>query len=147
MSNWIVVADASKAIIYAQERPRAELDEVMDLVHPEATLKQQALASDNRGVQADAGNPGGLHGMAEKASPRAHEDKRFAKAIIARVRHALDTNEIRGFYLAAPPHFLGLLRDALDDHLRKALRNDLDKNLTHAPHKEIIAAFAFPTLQ
>lgn len=147
MSNWIVVADASKAIIYAQERPRAELEEVMDLVHPEATLKQQALTSDTPGSRADAGSPGGLHGMAERSAPRATEDRRFAKEIIARVRHALDTNQIRGFYLAAPPHFLGLLREALDDHLRKALHNDLDKNLTKAPHKEIIAAFAFPTLQ
>lgn len=72
--------------------------------------------------------------MADKTSPRAHEDRRFARAVIAEVRHALDTNRIRGFYLAAPPAFLGLLRDALDDHLRKALRNDLAKNLAGAPH-------------
>lgn len=144
MSNWIVVADASKAIIYAQERPRAALEEVMDLVHPEATLKQQALSRDAAGSRADAG---GVHGMAEKTSLRTHDERRFAKEIITRVRQALDGNEIEGFYLAAPPHFLGLLRDALDDRLRKVLRNDRAKNLTTAPHKEIIAAFAFPTLQ
>lgn len=147
MSNWIVVADASKAIIYAQERPRAELEEVMDLVHPQAHGKREALTSDAPGSQADVAGSGGRHGMADKTPPRAHEDRRFARAVIAEVRHALDTNRIHGFYLAAPPAFLGLLRDALDDHLRKALRNDLAKNLAGAPHGEIIAAFAFPTLE
>ena len=147
MSNWIVVADASKAIIYAQERPRAALEEVMDLVQPQATLKQQALVSDAEGSQADAGNPGGVHGVAEKGAPRSQQARRFAKEIASHIRHALDSHQIQGFYLAAPPHFLGLLRETLDDRLRKALHKDLDKNLTKAPHKEIIAAFSFPTLQ
>ena len=146
MPNWIVVADASKAIIYAQDKPRADLEEVMDLVHPEARTPEQSLASDAPGMQTNAGGSG-ARGMTEKVTPREHEDRRFAKDIVARVRHALDTNEITGFYMAAPPHFLGLLRDNLDSHLRKALRSDTAKNLTGADRKEIIATFAFPTIQ
>jgi len=134
MPDWIVVADASKAVVYVQERPRGDLREIMDLVHPEARLKDKALTSDFLAIP-------------EKSSPRKTEDQRFARDIIARIRHALDTQEIQGFYVAAPPHFLGLLRESMDDRLRRSLRQDLDKNLSGAPHTDVIAAFSFPTLR
>ncbi|GGC05888.1 hypothetical protein GCM10011352_35120 [Marinobacterium zhoushanense] len=134
MPDWIVVADASKARVYAQNKPRGELLEIMDLVHPEARVKESALISDGPGIP-------------EKGSVRQTEDQRFARDIMAKVRHALDTNEIRGFYLAAPPHFLGLLRESMDGHLRKSLHQDLDKNLTGATHSDVVAAFSFPTIR
>ncbi|KEA64808.1 hypothetical protein ADIMK_1261 [Marinobacterium lacunae] len=134
MPDWIVVADASKAIVYAQDRPKGELLEVMDLVHPEARVKDSALKTDHPGVP-------------EKGSVRQTEDQRFARDIMAKVRHALDTNEIGGFYMAAPPHFLGLLRDSMDNHLRKSLHRDLDKNLTGAAQGDVIAAFSYPTIR
>ncbi|OIN06546.1 host attachment protein [Oceanisphaera psychrotolerans] len=129
MSDWIVIADASKAVIYLQDRIEGVFEEIMDLAHPEARLKAGDLVSD-------------VQTIPEKSDPRHTENQRFARDIIARIRHALDTNEIRGFYLAAPPQFLGLLRDAMDERLRKALYRDLDKNLSGATHNEVIDAFA-----
>ncbi len=129
MSDWIVIADASKAVIYLQDRIEGVFEEIMDLAHPEARLKASELVSD-------------VQTIPEKSDPHHTENQRFARDIIARIRHALDTNEIRGFYLAAPPQFLGLLRDAMDERLRKALYRDLDKNLSGATHNEVIDAFA-----
>lgn len=129
MADWIVVTDASKAVIYLQDRIEDVFEEVMDLAHPEARLKASDLVSDAQTIP-------------EKSDPRHTENQRFARDIIARIRHALDTNEIRGFYLSAPPEFLGLLRDAMDERLRKALYRDLDKNLSGASHSEVLAAFA-----
>ncbi|WP_116473544.1 host attachment protein [Zobellella maritima] len=129
MPDWIVVADAAKAVVYRQDWVEDVCEEVMDLVHPEARLKASELVSD-------------VQTIPEKSDPCHTENQRFARDIIGRVRHALDTNEIRGFYLAAPPQFLGLLREAMDDRLRKALYKDLDKNLNGSSRSEVIAAFA-----
>ena len=129
MADWIVVADASKAVVYRQDRLEDEFEMIMELAHPQARFKASDLVSDAQTIP-------------EKSDPRYTENQRFARDIMAKIRHALDTNEIRGFYLAAPPQFLGLLRDAMDDRLRKALHKDLDKNLSGVSHNEVIAAFA-----
>ncbi|AEY01249.1 host cell attachment-required protein [Oceanimonas sp. GK1] len=128
MPDWIVVADAAKAVVYRQDWVENVGEEVMDLVHPQARLKTSELTTD-------------VSSIPEKTDPSHTENQRFAREIITRVRHALDHNEIGGFYLAAPPQFLGLLREAMDDRLRKALHKDLDKNLSGASHREVLAAF------
>lgn len=134
MPDWIVVADASKAVIYTQQKPRGELEELTNLVHPEARVKESDLVTDSPGI-------------ATKTTARETEDKRFAREIVAKLRNAVDTNEIKGFYLSAPPHFLGLVRDAMDDHVRQHLRGDVGKKLTNLPISDVKKAFAaFPTI-
>ena len=128
MPDWIVVADAAKAVVYRQDWVENVGEEVMDLAHPEARLKTSELTSD-------------ISAIPEKSDPSHTENQRFAREIMAKVRHALDHNEIGGFYLAAPPQFLGMLREAMDDRLRKALQKDLDKNLSGVSHEEVLAAF------
>lgn len=140
MPSWIVVADASKARIYTQAAHLGELQEEIDMLHPEARQPKNSLASDEPGVQATAGGPG-IHGMQEKVTPRQAEDQRFAREIVGKIRHALHAGEINEFYMSAPPHFLGLMRAALDDQTRKALKGDIDKSLIQATPTEVWAAF------
>ena len=128
LPDWIVVADAAKAVVYKQDWVENVGEEIMDLAHPQARLKTSELTTD-------------VSGIPEKTDPSHAENQRFARDIMARVRQALDHNEIGGFYLAAPPQFLGLLREAMDDRLRKALQKDLDKNLSGVSHSEVLAAF------
>ncbi|MBV0932651.1 host attachment protein [Marinobacterium weihaiense] len=139
IATWYVVADAAKARIFQQHSHKDALDEVHTLVHPEARSPNAALTSDSPGSQANGGS--GSHGMTEKVSPREAEDQRFAREVIDQVRQALNTNQVRQFYMAAPPHFLGLLRGAMDDRVSKALAGDLDKNLSKATAEEALAAF------
>lgn len=140
MPTWIVVADAFKARIFQQDSPKDPAREIESLVHPAARQKTSDLISDSPGAQPNAGSSG-THGMQEKVTPRQAEDQRFARDVIDRVRHALNDNTIRQFYMAAPPHFLGLLRAAMDDRVSKALAGDLDKNLSGATADEACAAF------
>jgi protein required for attachment to host cells len=139
MATWYVVADAAKARIFQQNSPRDEAEEIHTLVHPAARAPQSSLTSDAPGAQPNGGS--GSHGMQEKVTPRQAEDQRFAREVIDQVRHALNDNSIRQFYMAAPPHFLGLLRGAMDDRVSKALAGDLDKNLSTASATEACAAF------
>lgn len=139
MTTWILVADAAKARIFQQSSPKDPADELHTLVHPAARVRNSALTSDSPGAQGNGGS--GTHGMEEKVSPREAEDQRFAREIIDQVRQALNENRIRQFYMAAPPHFLGLLRGAMDNRVSKALAGDLDKNLSTATASEACAAF------
>ncbi|MBR9829152.1 MAG: host attachment protein [Oceanospirillales bacterium] len=139
MATWIVVADAAKARIFQQDSAKDPAEEVHTLVHSEARTRSAALTSDSPGAQSNGGS--GTHGMTEKVSPREAEDQRFARDVIHQVRHALNENRIRQFYMAAPPHFLGLLRGAMDERVSKALAGDLDKNLSRASADEACAAF------
>ncbi|GAA0792863.1 host attachment protein [Marinobacterium sediminicola] len=139
MATWYVVADAAKARIFQQKSPRDTAEEIHTLVHPAARAPGSSLTSDAPGAQANAGS--GTHGMQEKVTPRQAEDQRFAREVIDQVRHALNDNQISQFYMAAPPHFLGLLRGAMDNRVSKALAGDLDKNLSTAKPDEACAAF------
>ncbi len=140
MATWYVVADAAKARIFQQNSSRDTAEEIHTLVHPAARAPEASLASDTSGAQTNAGSSG-THGMQEKVTPRQAEDQRFAREVIDQVRTALNDNSIRQFYMAAPPHFLGLLRGAMDDRVSKALAGDLDKNLSTATATEACAAF------
>jgi len=139
MATWYVVADAAKARIFQHNGPKDPAEEVHTLVNPAARVHESALTSDAPGAQANGGS--GTHGMEEKISPREAEDQRFAREVIVQVRHALNENRIKQFYMAAPPHFLGLLRSAMDDRVSKALAGDLDKNLSKVTAEEARIAF------
>lgn len=140
MAIWVVVADAAKARFFQQDTVNGTLTEALDLAHPEARLPETALASDGPGMQATAGGHG-THGMQEKNSPREVEDKRFAKLVMDTVRDALNKGTISSFYVAAPPRFLGRLREEMDSRLSKALKGDLGKNLSLASPEAIQAEF------
>lgn len=129
MTIWVVVADAARARVFEAESLKSELIEVMDKANPIRRIPQNELASDEPGRNR---GPGGVvsHGMQEKVRPQDTEDQRFAAEIIEDVRHVLDSNRISAFYLMAPPHFLGMLRGAMSDHVAKALGGDLNKGLT-----------------
>lgn len=129
MTIWVVVTDAGRARVFEAESAKSELVEVMDKADPLRRIPETELASDEPGR--NRGPAGiGTHGMQEKVTPQEAEDRRFAAEIVDDIRHALDTNRISSFYLMAPPHFLGILRNAMSDHVAKGLAGDLNKDLT-----------------
>ena len=129
MAIWVVVADAGRARVFEAQSLKSELVEVMDKADPQARVPQNTLASDGPGRNAGPSGTGS-HGMQEKVTPRDTEDTRFAREIVDDVRQALDANRIDGFFVVAPPHFLGLLRKAMSGHVAKAMTGDLGKDLT-----------------
>ena len=141
MTIWVVVADAAKARFFSQETLHGQLTEVMDLAHPEARQSQTNLASDGPGNQSTAGGHG-IHGMQDKITPREAEDQRFAREVIGSIREAVNSGKISSFYMAAPPRFLGRLRDAMDSRLSKALAGDLGKNISLASPEKVRSEFS-----
>ncbi|MEN8175302.1 MAG: host attachment protein [Pseudomonadota bacterium] len=129
MTVLIVVADAGRARFFETDLRHGAYKEVDDRVDPAARVPQAKLASDEPGMQAMAGNPA-THGLQEKITPKQQEEIRFAGEVVDQIRRTLDSNNVEKFLLAAPPRFLGLLRNAMSDRLARALAGDLDKDLT-----------------
>lgn len=110
---WVVVADESRAIIYARASRSGPLEEVCALINEAARLKTGELLSDKGGRSFDSKGKG-RHTMSnERVDPKKHEAQMFAKAISDRIARVMHDGSCRGFALVAAPQFLGVLRDAI----------------------------------
>ena len=136
MNIWFLVADAARARLFETSGKDVALTEVLDLMEPNARIRETELASDEPGRQATAGGPG-THGMQEKITPREQEDIRFAAELADHLQEGLKNGSFDALYIAAAPHFLGLLRKALPEGVAAKLRGDLDKDLTRLGESEI----------
>jgi protein required for attachment to host cells len=125
---WILVADSARARIFAAAKPMAPLEEVEDMAHPEARRHEQELTTDVPGRAFDSAGSG-RHAMGGDEPAKRHEIETFARQVAERLSRAASGNEFQHLLLVAPPAFLGVLRDAVDDGTRERVRFELDKNL------------------
>jgi len=130
MTIWVLVADNSRARFFAVEKAAGPLQEVRDLLYPEARLREGDLVSDRPGR--DHNPSAGAHGFGTDGSHKQDGADRFALAVC----NALDTARSDGafdkLYIVAAPHFLGLLRKHQSSPLKQMVAGEVDKNLaTH----------------
>lgn len=134
-STWVLVADAARARQFRVERPRGPLIEESDLVHPEERLQERELGSDDPGR---VRGPGGRqHALGGEDTKRETEATRFAAEIAAFLREAREADRFRRLYLAASPHFLGALRQALDAGTAERIVETWDKDFVGMRTDEI----------
>lgn len=123
--TWVVVANTRKVSIYENRGPGRGITELrgLDLRPDEVDLPR-----DKAGV----GHSIAGHGVAAVAQsdPQAKADARFARDISAQMSSALAHRKFDRLIVAAGPHMLGLLRDALDEPLRAVVIGEIDKDLT-----------------
>ncbi len=127
---WIVVAESSHARIFHCKAAGAALEEQAALVHPESRLHAQNISSDLPGQAFDSGGEG-RHAMAAATDPKRHEAEVFAREVIAHIESARTRHKFDELILAAPPAFLGLLRERMSSALRQRVAHTLSKNLVH----------------
>lgn len=127
MHTWVVVADNSRARIFAAERAAGELLEIRDLAHPEARLHEGDLVTDKEGR---ARGQGGAHGLGHELTRKQDGSERFAADVCAELETARASGQFDKLYLVAAPAFLGLLRRHLSSGLRQRVAGELDKNLS-----------------
>jgi protein required for attachment to host cells len=127
MSILVVVADSSRARILSAEDRRGRLQEVKDLVHPEARLREQELVAD--GVGAGTGNGNGSHSMGHEKDAHQRHAELFARELCQELGQTSQDNEVHKIYLVAAPRFLGLMRSGLNKNCSNKVVGELDKNL------------------
>lgn len=135
-TTWILVAERSRARIFALATPLAPLEELEDLLHSASRLKESELVSDQPGKMPDKGQPG------QHAAPAAHsatekEGEHFARQLSQRLEQGRDQHLFARLVIAAAPEFLGVLRRHMSDSLKALVAAEVHNNLVREPIEEI----------
>ncbi len=129
----ILVAEGSRAKLYAAVSPTAALTELEDFNLPEGRMHEGDLVSDKPG--SDGGVVGqGRHVIDNRTSATEVAHAAFAKTLVERLEGGRNAREFDQLVMMAPPAFLGLLRGELSPELSKMVVEEIDKNLVlHSP--------------
>jgi len=135
--TWVLVSDASRARIF-QDRGRGRLDELEGFACPASREHVKDRVSDRAGLK-----PAGAHGVRTGASqevdPKEVEARGFARHLAAVLRRKFNEHAFGELVIAAPPHFLGLLRGALDEAVARCVVASFDRDYTSLPPEELSA--------
>lgn len=136
---WILVCDASHARFFQMERTD-QLGLLEELEHPASRARIRDLMSDANGRKPN-GQPGHRNNHRPGAAPdtdaKEVEAIKFAQELADRLDKGRVERQFDRLVVAAPPHFLGLLKAALDEQVRKLLALTVDKDLTGVPAREL----------
>lgn len=140
--TWILVANASMAILYnfeptnsANEKPK--LTVVENFAHPESRESDRSLTSDRLGEYIS--RPGGHGNFVESSDPHQYEAKVFAHELFKKLEQGRVTHQFNSLILVASPHFLGLLRQCIDDQPFKNLPiQEVGKDYTKEKPQDLI---------
>jgi protein required for attachment to host cells len=130
---WVVVADEGIARVLERPGQDADLMEVETLTDAAAHADRADLRRDAYGKRGG----GGDNRMGGNATSSAGEDEkrleaaRFARRLADRLSEARRQQRFDSLKLAAPPRFLGELRQALDAQTAEVVIEEVDKDLIH----------------
>ncbi len=134
---WVVVADASKAIVYTRDTRRGPLEERDVFENSVVREKTSQFLSDNGGRSFDSHGSGRHTLTSEKADPKQQYAKAFAKKVSQHIVDAISGGTCRDFALVSAPRFLGYLREALHAAPNAVPYVTIDKDMV-AQDKETI---------
>jgi protein required for attachment to host cells len=141
---WILISDSSRARVYSVDTAHRPMILREAFEHTESRAMEHELVTDRPGRMPQshggphAGHPGhGSHsGMEPHTSAKTLEHQRFAHTLAESLNAHYHRNEYARLILTANPEFLGLLRDNLDDQVRKNVVS-LNKNYTNLDTREL----------
>ena len=125
----VVVADESKAVLYARETLRGPLLERRHFENEAARLKTEDLIADRGGRAFDSHGQGRHTMTAEKSDPKQHLAEAFARQVAEFIAAEAHKGMLRGYALIAAPRFLGTLRSQLATRVSEEPYATVDKNV------------------
>lgn len=134
-TTWILVANASAASIFANDGPKKGLVKVKALEHTASREKASDLVTDRPGHTQSRGNGRGAYVPAKM--PKEVEAERFALEVARELDHGRTANAFQRVILIASPHFMGLVNQHLDPHVRQLVSASIEKDYTKLGEKEL----------
>jgi protein required for attachment to host cells len=140
--RWILVADASRARLFAAEHA-LNLQVLSSFEHPESRARARDLVSDATGRKPAGPSMGGSYGgravshsfgrpgVEPDTEPKAVEAEKFARELASTLERGWLDHAFDKLVIAAPPHFLGLLKGELGKEVAKQVEAYVNKDLTH----------------
>lgn len=125
---WVLIADRGRARLLATDWPGLDgMTEVADFLCPEGNLSAHETATDSLGRNRA---PGGRSYTEEPQTDHRHATARpFARTLVETLEGGRVENRFGHLILAAPPLFLGVLRDCLSAPLLRLVEFDLNEEL------------------
>lgn len=142
MKQWVLVADASRARIFSipeNNKPQKPLPWVLEkeFDHPEGRARATELTTDVPGRVKQSFGANSRPAMEEPTDPKEVEAQSFARQLAESLEQGLNRNKFERITLVAPPHFLGLLRGAVNEQVSKRIHQSVNKDLTLLPAREL----------
>ena len=130
MTLCILIADQSRARMFISSGNGSELREVEGFVHPRGRQRDGDVMADRPGrVRSTSGGPA-VAALPPHANQKEVEAGRFATQLADVLRTAHQRGTFDQLAIVAPPRFLGLMRDSLDEQTTRRLVACVDKELT-----------------
>ncbi|MCC5858445.1 MAG: host attachment protein [Ectothiorhodospiraceae bacterium] len=135
---WVVVAQQGLARLFRREKRFSPLEELDNLVQPEARLHAKDLQSDRPGRTVNRPR-GGRTALEPSSDPKRTEAEVFARRVAERLHEGRTAGDYRELVLVAGPSFLGLLRDAMDEDTARCVVKEVRKTIPDATAADIQA--------
>jgi protein required for attachment to host cells len=133
--DWIVVCDGAKALVLENvgddKFPNLKTKEVYE----QSVLKTSKQGTDAPGRSINSVNE--VRSAVEQTDWRDEAERSFLAKLASRLDAAVSGGETKRLIMVAPPRALGVMRQAYTQHLRDALRAEIDKDLVKLPINEI----------
>lgn len=133
--TWILVANASSAVVLRNDGPKKGLVRVKALEHAASREKGSDLVTDRPGHTLSRGNGRGAYVPAK--TPKEIEADRFALELARELDHGRRSNAYQRLILVASPHFMGLVNHHLDPHVTQLVSASIEKDYTRLDEKEL----------
>lgn len=139
--TWVVVADARRARIYANDGVGHGLQEIPGASFEIPRSSGRDLYSDRSGRAFDS-HGAGRHAM-ERPTPAEDQGRaQLVKEVVAWLAAPRQAQSFDRLALVAAPRTLGDLREALPEALRGKIAGELSKDLTKADTAQITEALS-----
>lgn len=143
-TTFIVAANASRARIFSQASLRDPLEEVADLVNPEARQREQDFMTDESTAQRSAdksrhsvGQPTTGSDYQPRTTPHQAEAQKFAQEIATYLDEAHNAGRFDKLCVMASPEFLGVLRGKLSTRMGKVETAEINKDYTRESAQQL----------
>ncbi|MEA2989612.1 MAG: hypothetical protein QOG83_2323 [Alphaproteobacteria bacterium] len=133
--DWVVVCDGKKALVLENAGDAKFLDLKTKEVHEHPDPKTHELGTDAPGRSFSS--VGTSRSAMEQTDWHYQEEQRFLKKLAGRLDAEVIAGNVKSLIMVAPPRALGVLRQAYSQHVRHALRAEIEKDFVKMPVHEI----------
>ena len=133
--EWVVVCDGGKALVFENVGNTIKPNLKTKEVYEHKAAKTHELGTDAPGRSVSSIGTG--RSAMEQTDWHDQEERAFLEDLAGRLDAAVTAGETQSLVMIAPPRALGVLRQAYSPNLRRAVREELDKDYVKLPVPEI----------
>lgn len=134
---WVINSNTNTCQIYQYNKHPEELALLKELSHPVNKLKKSEYFTSDKPGRYQSGTH--AHGAySQRSDPKEVEIENFAREIAQELNRGRNSHEYKNLIIIAEPHMSGLLSRHLDKHVKELVSNEIQKDVVHLAHRELL---------